>query len=159
MCHYESQYSDFEKELERAYKCEEESVEDGLCIFHNPDYWKQNPAKVTEEFHKKLQTAIKNNEQLLCIGYNLPDIEYHDIISSPIYFNDSKLHVRVDFRRATFTEADFISTTFTEAVDFGGASFSKEVDFSLATFSGTEHFRRISRSRLQEESQYNTLLI
>ena len=74
MCIYRSRYYDFQREGHFTFECMEKEKRNGFCIFHDPKYWQENPKEVVEGFRSKIKSAIKNHKELLCIGYNLPDI-------------------------------------------------------------------------------------
>jgi hypothetical protein len=71
-------YWDFESKGYIAFKCSEPAIKDGLCIFHHPDYWKENEEQLQERFLEKVEGVIggvrRNGKKLLCIGYNFPSI-------------------------------------------------------------------------------------
>jgi len=161
MCKYELIYFDYVAGKDILFKCSERDVEDGFCVFHHPEYWKKNPLEILQELDRKVKLAVRNNETLFCLGYNLPDITLSGKIDRSM-FVASKFHgktvfegtefVLTDFSRAVFDYANFRRTKFFDAnlrgarfveadfseVTFGEANFNdaafREVDFSLATF-------------------------
>lgn len=101
------------------FRCGEEVVKDGFCVFHHPTYWKEKPEDVAKKFYEKVEKAIKNNEKLLCIGYNLPKIDLSGKeFPKPTYFS-----------WATFKTAYFRWATFNETAYFRWATFDGEATF------------------------------
>ena len=123
------------------FKCDVDSKEDGYCIFHHPTYWERNKDEVKNEFMKKVENAIKNQEKLICIGYNLPEIHlYKKEFKADVYFENTIFHEGVDFRNTRFfKEANFNYTKFHNEVHFENAEFFKE-----ATFIDTEFLKKVS---------------
>jgi hypothetical protein len=68
-CKYEKGYFDYDSGGYKTYKCEEDAVKDGLCIFHHETYWKENKDEVRKRFMEKVENAIKNKKPLFCISY------------------------------------------------------------------------------------------
>ena len=133
-------YVDFTSGKFETYKCEEDAVEDGLCIFHHPEYWKEHKDEVRKKFMEKVEDAINSKKPLLCIDYNLPEVDLSKKkFEAPVYFTGAIFHEGADFSEATFSGADFSEATFSIA-DFRGATFSYIADFSEATFSSKADF-------------------
>lgn len=123
--------SEFDKTV--VFRCPEQTVKDGFCIFHHPKYWKKNKKQVREAFHEKLENAREDRNKLLCIGYNLPSVKIRGEFRSSLYFSWTKFHGRSNFSHARFFRD----------VSFAHAEFSKEADFSHTSFSGLADFFRV----------------
>ena len=59
MGQYNSEYFDHETNKFLLFKCNEKIVKDDFCIFHHPDYWKDNPEEIVNKFYEKVESAIK----------------------------------------------------------------------------------------------------
>ncbi|MGC9067701.1 MAG: hypothetical protein ACP5IZ_01785, partial [Thermoprotei archaeon] len=95
-CKYEQKY--FSGELTEVFKCNEDAVEDGYCVFHHPNYWEKHKKEVREKFMKKVEDAIKNKEPLFCIGYNLPEVDLSKKkFEAPVCFYEAVFHEDVNF--------------------------------------------------------------
>ena len=162
-CRYHTEYYDFEKrspEKGSEFKCEEEGLCNGFCIFHDKEYLEdkdkfgENKEKVFTRLMTKVNDSINNDKPLFCIGYYLPNIT--DItfernfanFAHPVYFSQAKLK-QVDFSKAKFCgvvsfigaefsgEADFREAEFSRGV-FNSAKFIREVYFNDAKFGRAE---------------------
>jgi len=138
-------YLDFTFGWIESFKCDEDSVKDGYCIFHHPEYWKENKDEVREKFMKKVEDAINNNKELFCIGYNLPEINLSGKkFKASVYFVNTVFHEYADFSGAEFSsEVNFSEAKFFSKANFFGAEFSSEAEFykakfQVANFSGAE---------------------
>jgi len=137
-CKYKDErYSDF--------KCDFDAVQDGLCIFHHPTYWKDNKKEVIDEFYKLVEEAIEENKPLKCTGYNLPALDLSGKeFKNEVTFSNAKFHEKASFNTAKFTYANFFGATFSEEANFTrakfknayffGATFSEYADFNESTF-------------------------
>jgi uncharacterized protein YjbI with pentapeptide repeats len=124
-----------------------------FCIFHDPNYWREHPGEVRNEFHKRL----KESKEGFFIGFHLPRIElpkvvennlrtelvkFHDTLEAfstkfegPVYFDGATFLGKTDFPWATFKRlASFVLTTFMEPVSFFNAKFLEITWFDGATF-------------------------
>ncbi len=136
-----------EKGDEREYKCDKEVVEDGYCCFHHPTYWKKDPERVREELYQEVDGSLKQNEELLCIGYNLPEVNFGDIrgqqlfFTSAVYFDYANFHKEAHFIHLEFPYSSFDNTTFTD-VTFNSAklftAIFEKAHFKHAKFLGVE---------------------
>jgi len=143
-CKYENLYFDYDSDEFKTYKCEEDVVKDGLCIFHHKKYWEENKDEVRKKFMEKVKNAIKNKEPLLCIGYNLSKVDLSKIkFEIPVYFLNTVFHEEVYFSFVEFNrEVDFRGATFLSDADFFKATFLSKADFSEAKFSSNADFIR-----------------
>lgn len=96
------------------------------CLFHDPDYWRENPDEVREELYKLVRRAIKNEEPLECVGYHLPDV----------MLTEEELGIEVEFR----APVDFSGAQFHGYADFSCAQFHEYVDFGNVQFHGYANF-------------------
>jgi len=156
-CMFKDRYWDFESEGFVTFKCSEPAIKDNLCVFHHPEYWKENEKQVRERFHEKVEAARRNKEKLVCRGYNLPSIEATGEFESSVYFSRTKFHGMANFSNARFCKvagfphaefsenADFFHTTFSGVADFFGAQFSKEAKFERARFSESAFFTNLRK--------------
>lgn len=159
MCKYKTKYYDYSAQKEVTFRCRKRAVRDGFCIFHHPEYWKESPKEVSDEFYKKIESALKGNQRLLCIGYNLPDITlYSRNFPSQVYFVGSTFQGIANFSLATFIETHFGEAVFLKEANFFGAKFTYG-DFNNATFHRRASFYKaefvtanFSRTKFQETS-------
>jgi hypothetical protein len=70
--------------------------------------------KVLERLKNKVNRAISNNEQLLCIGFHVPDFSLKlTKFTKPVYFSGSQFFGKADFSKANFEErASFNNSEF-----------------------------------------------
>jgi|GEM_PF-1349066 len=136
-CKYEQVYYDFTSDEVKTYKCEEDAVKDGYCIFHHPEYWKEHKEEVRKKFMEKVEDAINNKKPLICIGYQLPKVDLSQkTFEAPVYFTKAIFHEEANFSGAIFSsDVYFNVTTFSSGANFSGATFSSRADFSGAKFS------------------------
>jgi hypothetical protein len=89
-----------------------------FCLFHDETYLKdikeeENRDNVIEKLiNERIDSSNNNNEPILFIGYNLPDIVINKEFIQPVYF----IHTR--FRRITFNSATFSSFLFNLLINF-----------------------------------------
>jgi len=105
-------------------------TENGFCIFHDPDYWREHP----EELISRLEKEIHKGRNRF-IGYHFPEIDFilkENDWDRTVYFCLAKFHKRVNFQKTTFSKGNFSGATFFD-VDFIGTAFS-DVNFSDVTF-------------------------
>lgn len=148
----EVEYFDFTENEYISFECDEDAKEDGYCIFHHPTYWERNKDEVKNEFMKKIENAIKNQEKLICIGYNLPEVNLTGYtFETDVCFDDTIFHEKADFvytefskgvsfANVKFKEVNFKHAIFREEAYFPFAEFSKEANFSYAEFYGETIF-------------------
>jgi len=140
-------YWDFELEEFVPFKCSEPAVKDGFCIFHHPEYWKENEEELVERFYERVEGVRKNGKKLLCIGYNLPSIEVRAEFKSAVYFSWAKFHGKAKFSHAKFfKEACFPNVVFFEEAKFSHVHFLGVTDFFSARFFEEAKFRRVKFS-------------
>jgi uncharacterized protein YjbI with pentapeptide repeats len=126
----------------------------GFCIFHDKDYLQdktnneEHKTKVLDRLKDKVNHAISNNERLLCIGFQLPDLNVSDLRSiskeftMPVYFSGSQFLGKVVFEGvqfhdiASFREVQFLA----KRTYFTGARFNGEAHFEKAQFLGEGYF-------------------
>ncbi len=143
-CTYRAEYFDHEKGEWVIFECENEAVQDGLCIFHHPTYCKEHENEVREKFYDKVKASIKKGKPLKCIGYNLPEINLFNVeFNVPIYFEETIFSGKVNFRKSVFLrEVSFMGATFSREVNLVETIFSGETCFTGATFLGKAYFVR-----------------
>ena len=124
-CKYEQEYYDFTSGEVKTYKCEEDAVKDGYCIFHHPEYWKEHKEEVRKKFMEKVEYAINNKKPLICIGYQLPKVDLSQkTFESLVYFTKAFFHEEAEFNFAIFfSDAYFHETKFSSYANFFGAEF------------------------------------
>ncbi|RLI77344.1 hypothetical protein DRP04_11560 [Archaeoglobales archaeon] len=95
--------------VEWEYECSRDAILGSkYCIFHDKNYWRKNPDHVRQEFYKIVEDAILNKKELICIGFNLPDINLEDVarklsvvrleFKKDVYFDYTKFHGMSDFQ-------------------------------------------------------------
>jgi hypothetical protein len=57
-CKYEQEYYDYVSKKFKMFRCGEDAVKDGYCIFHHPELFKI----ILEKFMYKVEDAIKNKK-------------------------------------------------------------------------------------------------
>ena len=123
------------------FKCKEESLDTGFCIFHEPTYMDKAPydegkrQKLTERLNEIIDERIDSNESLLCIGYRLPGITIRKKFNKFAYFSRCEFLEKISFDDSNFQEgANFIGAIFHEDGSFFKGKFHGITDFSMATF-------------------------
>jgi uncharacterized protein YjbI with pentapeptide repeats len=161
-CKYEQVYHDFTSGKPKIYKCEEDAVKDGYCIFHHPEYWKEHKEEVRKKFMEKVEYAINNKKHLICIGYKLPKVDLsRKTFEAPVYFTGTIFYEEANFYEAKFSDAEFGGAIFYEEANFGEAIFSSDVYFngtvfySDAVFSGATFSSRADFSKAKFSSYVN----
>jgi Pentapeptide repeats (9 copies) len=143
-CQFTTKYWDFESQKEIPYNCpdDEETLDSGLCIFHDKNYLqdknnhKEHEQKVIREITDKVNNSIVQKKALLCVGYHLPDnIPIKGDFTKPVYFSEAKLQ-RIDFSFAKLAAgANFSQANFEGKANFRSAEFSGGASFFEAKFS------------------------
>lgn len=114
------------------YQCKEQAIPGSrLCIFHDEDYYKNNPQVVFDKLKEQIHKSITDKKHLLIIGYYLPNIVIIDNFTFPVYFIQVKFCGNVDFSQSRFSEVTFMSCEFSKNAKFSEAEFQK------ASFSGS----------------------
>jgi uncharacterized protein YjbI with pentapeptide repeats len=108
-----------------------------LCIFHDPDYWREHPDEVREEFLKHL----KEDEERFFIGFHLPSIIFPKIVEKDARIELAKFHGTLDAVDTIFKgSARFNGATFKGLARFNGATFKRLAGFYGAIFEGLARF-------------------
>jgi len=112
--------------------CELEAVsERGLCMFHDPEYWKSHADEVREEFLK----LLKNGKRIF-VGFHLPRIELPEVIEGDLCMSLTKIHgdlyASTKFQRVVW----FDGATIQGDARFDGAMVQKVASFDGVTFQG-----------------------
>jgi uncharacterized protein YjbI with pentapeptide repeats len=161
-CSFSCEYFDYGKMQRISKKCEVEAWDNGLCIFHNPDYLndaRTRPGReeaLRKKFLEILNSKNSRSEPIFCIGYNLPSVEINLVITSDIYldstnfngpanFSNSKFEKVANFYQCRFKKmANFSECQFDKMANFGNASFFEEIAiFDHITFSGVASFSEV----------------
>jgi uncharacterized protein YjbI with pentapeptide repeats len=106
---------------------------------------------------EKVEDAIRNKNSLLCIGYNLPEVDLSDKkFEAPVYFTGAIFHEGANFSSTKFSVAYFDGAKFSSIAYFNGAifheayfrfaEFSSEAYFGSANFSSMVDFREVKFS-------------
>lgn len=107
-----------------------------FCIFHDPNYWKENPEEVRRQFLKYL---VESDEKIFG-GFHLPSVSFPRIIKKEIHMEFTKFHGLLDGNDRTFESfVDFTGAEFEEA-SFSRTKFKGEARFDIATFKGEAWF-------------------
>jgi len=135
------------------YKCQEDPTDTGFCIFHDKKFVTKNPEKLSSRITEKIEESEKNNSELNCIGYNIPQISFDGFFDMPINFMNASFHGSTNFascnfkKHANFSGANFQWAYFDECyfdtVSFVDCKFGT-VSFFNSKFSGKTHFDSIS---------------
>jgi len=124
--------------LEEKADCRLEAIPGReFCIFHDPDYWRGHRDEVREEFLKHL----KEDEEMLFIGFHLPDVKLPEVVEKELHMELTKLHGTLEAERTTFGEASFSGATFEGEAWFGGAMFLGRTSFNDSVFSRLANFK------------------
>jgi len=142
-CSYKTKYFDYDKNIPNEFKCTESASIDGLCVFHGKTLHEK---EILNRLKEKIETQ-SNNEPLFCIGFKIPNLNFFDSISAPVYFT-----------RSTFTKADFSGAKF-KKIDFSGANFQNvnfsDVKFEIADFLGAKFTNTADFSNSEFEIRVN----
>jgi uncharacterized protein YjbI with pentapeptide repeats len=119
-------YYGYRKNMSIPYKCPHDTFLDGsFCVFHDNDLLQNNPDKVKSSFYELVNEAAQKAEPLLCIGFNLPDVN----------LSNKEFNNNVNFSRCRFTgKANFTGSKFNGEANFTGSKFNGEAYFSISTF-------------------------
>jgi len=84
-CKYILVYYDLETGKRREWKCDMPALPGrDYCLFHDPDYWKEQPERVIETFYRQVKEATGKERPAYSIGYNLPvalkEVEIRDVV-------------------------------------------------------------------------------
>jgi len=145
-CKFVSKYFDYDKKKIIDFECDEESLKNDLCLFHDDNF--SNQEERLDKLNKKVSSAISKKEPLFCIGFNIPKIKVTENFSSPVYFtkakfqsadfSDSKFY-EVDFSGSKFNDVNFSGSKF-ENADFMGVNFKNKANFSMTLFNEKVNF-------------------
>ena len=150
ICKFKAKYFDYDENQPSNFECLEESISNGLCIFHNKE--NADHQKTLEKFNEKIKKC-STNKPLFCIGYNLPPSKIQKNFSKPVYFtkstfsdpdfsecnfqyadfSGSKLQ-NANFSKSSFKGADFLGVEFNGPTNFSNTSFKEKVNFSESNF-------------------------
>ena len=144
--------------LERkVFRCENDAIEDGYCIFHHPDC-REDSNKIIDnfkryKFKKIIKEKLNKNEDLIFVGHNLPNFNFADILKDALITENTKneenaenleVNVKVFFDHCKFQNANFSNVVFKKEVSFRDAEFregifvdtkfEKDVHFNYAKF-------------------------
>jgi hypothetical protein len=133
-----------------------------FCIFHDPNYWREHPGEVRNEFQK----GLKESKEGFFIGFHLPRIElpkvvennlhmelvkFHDtleassIFEKSVYFDGATFLGVTRFFNATFKEsAQFIEVTFKDLASFVKTDFLGATSFDDTTFKEKAQFIKVT---------------
>ena len=104
------------------------------CLFHDPEYWRENPDEVREAFYERVERALEGEKPLFCVGYHLPKIELKGKKFTSVYFNEAIFHEEAYFTGTEFDIADFSNAKFYGSVDFSNATFNDSASFVETKF-------------------------
>jgi len=135
-------------ELGEKANCELEAVsERGLCMFHDPEYWKSHADEVREEFLK----LLKNGKRLF-VGFHLPGIKFPEFIKGNLCMSLAKIQGILDTPTRFQGEVLFNGATFQGITLFSETVFQGNASFDKATFQGAALFDEVT---FQEEARFN----
>lgn len=148
------------------FHCEEIPLSSGFCIFHdisfldinNPNY-QSNVQRVKKEFYSKFEKFLDGENDLLFIGYILPDLELPNTkVLGNLYFMYSKFKGRLNFQDSTFVKkVTFNSARFENEVSFRNCTFKSKVEFDNAWFYKVTSFYNIEFGN--ETSYHSTVFL
>ena len=138
--------------LEKYGNCDEETKDQGYCIFHKPRKNKREAKEFYEKFLEKFKplkinkivlgerrTVIIFEKDIDCRGYVFPEATEDAQFS----FTNSIFKGRADFQHTTFEgNVDFQHAVFKLGADFFNATFEKEANFGFTTFEQAAEFAR-----------------
>ncbi|MGD1838339.1 MAG: pentapeptide repeat-containing protein [Nitrososphaeraceae archaeon] len=162
-CRYRNQYFNYENSNYEPFQCFEEPIEDGFCIFHaSLENRTENEIRIIiQRINEKINEGITNNQTILFIGYNFPELrliqrinnldniyipsldetEHHPDISVPIYFSHSKFEGRIEitnyhlkyayFDNCYFKVQTLIAASLFEKTTFKNCTFYEVTNFSI----------------------------
>lgn len=144
-CSFATEYYNYEKMQFLTFQCEEESQDNGLCIFHDPGYlnykadYQYRDTIVRDRLASILNDKNDANEPVYLIGCYLPTIEIKGFIfSNSVYFKESTFNGIADFSESKFLKrAVFSKCKFNDLANFCKCEFCQIADFSDACFLNT----------------------
>ena len=151
-CNFQTWYYNYNTWLEIPYRCDEEALSTGInCVFHDLGYWQEKPNEVTERLIKKIEIAISEKEDLLCIGYNLPEIRLTQDFEKAAYFDFTRFHDLTDFKGTTFDLVSFEGAQF-DGTPYITFSFLAILKFSFYRIHKEHHTQKTACACYQSHS-------
>lgn len=151
------------------------------CMFHDPEYWRENGEFLCEVFFE----LLKLGKIVVLVGVHLPEIVFPEVVSARLLMPLAKFHgVRAStrfergvdfegavfegeasFKGAFFREASFDRLVFKDGVSFEGALFGYSASFYEATFKGRASFEGVTLegklsfygARFMDQARFNSL--
>ena len=128
---------DILKKLGDKADCKLETVAGSdFCMFHDPNYWKNNEDEVRGEFLKLLQ----NGGDKYFVGFHLPSIEFPEVVEGDLHMELTKFHGYLNASTTFQGGAIFAGTTFQKLAWFQGTTFQRKAIFAGTTFQGGAAF-------------------
>lgn len=131
-CKYSISYDD-ERRGAIFFYCKEEAKTGLYCIYHNNKLLKsydrdRNRQEIRKGLTEKINDCINTNQDLFCIGYNIPDLKIEGkVFTAAVYFSHAKFNGETIIRNNSFHFASF------EGSKFRG----KQIDISSNLFAGS----------------------
>lgn len=137
-CQYQVNYTVVKNHVFETHPCENDVLTSGLCKFHDPTYLNDATRKdIEDSFMNILDSAIKHDKKILCVGYHLSDIDITGIFTKEVHFDHSTFHGKVNFDNSTFEkDVQFSNCVFEKESSFSGVTFNDEVNFFNSQFYG-----------------------
>ena len=145
-CSFKRYYLSQKTGKKEPFECPEEIKNNSVCIFHDkdliPELEKVGSEKLKNEFNSrlanKIEESIKNNKELLCIGFNLPEISIKQKkFSKSVYFNEVNVYGESIIEENVFQEICFKNIKFYNGVKIIGNKFEGRIfDFTNFYFNG-----------------------
>ena len=142
-CSEQGQYYDSVQRTEKPFRCNEDALESGHCMFHEEGYLNETTSvEIRQRFMEKIEESIELSQPFVCVGYILPEINLgNKIFDIPVYFNSTIFTNFTGFSKVQFnSDVVFEKVTFQNIVSFVGTEFCTFVKFSECIFERESHF-------------------
>jgi len=138
-CTYKQNYFDLANNESKIFECDNNSLPSkSFCEFHDDDYHLAHGKELKKSFLNKLSAAQHEKSSLLCVGYNLPQI---NLVNSKydidVNFSFAKFHEDFDISKSVFNKTiSFRNAHFLGNISAIRTTFKNQTNFSNCTFAG-----------------------
>lgn len=135
------------------YRCPFSARTNGdFCEFHDQNI---SAADKSQMLQPLLDRALNNNEPLVCIGFNLPNLRLlHKEFKNKVYFNHAHFYISTQFINVTFSDVYFIHASFkSNTRNYWHVQFNGVADFNHADFQTSLYF--LSKSSFNNLAKFS----
>lgn len=150
-CTFKKYYLNEETGRKELFECPEQIKYNNVCIFHDTSLipklknigFDDLKFEINLRLANKIEESIKHNKELLCIGFNLPEISIKQKkFSKSVYFNEVNVYGESIIEENIFQDVFFKNMKVYNVVKIIGNKFKGRVfDFTNFYFNGRNlHF-------------------